>query len=284
MSYSIYEILAYFLIYSFAGWCIEVIYHAVVKGKFINRGFEIGPICPIYGFGAISVIVFLEPLKNNWIFLFGASIVFTTTLEFIAGFLLEKLFHEKWWDYSKEPYNIKGYVCPRFSIMWGLACVMMVDVIHPTNAAFVDMIPVPLGGIIEFVMYCMCAADLTVTLINVMHIRKSLKAIDQIERRLSDLSVSIGTNLSDGTLAIMDKSEQLRQELNSKQSELDEAIELARWVREDEKAKQDAMRRREYAELKAKLEESTEKLISQSYRLRAAFPNLNSGKYEHLFK
>ncbi len=284
MNYSIYEILELFLTYAFLGWCVEVIFHAVVKGRFINRGFEIGPICPIYGFGALSVILFLEPLKSRWALLFISSVVFTTAIEFAAGFLLEKLFHEKWWDYSNEPFNIKGYICPRFSIMWGLACVLVVEVVHPTIMAILEIIPLTLGAAALVVLYTICAADLAVTLINVMHIRSSLKAIDEIERELRELSESIGMNLSDGTLAVIDRSEQIREELDDKQAEVKQAIEFARWDRENNKIKQEAIRRRKYEELCQKLENATEKLRKQSTRIRTAFPNLSSGKYSHLFK
>ena len=110
MEYSVYEILFLFIVYSFFGWCLEVVYHAVIKGGFINRGFDIGPICPIYGFGAISVILFLEPFEEHCVLLFFASVAFTTLIEFVGGFLLEKLFNEKWWDYSNEPFNIRIFL------------------------------------------------------------------------------------------------------------------------------------------------------------------------------
>ena len=276
MEYSLYEILASFVIYSFMGWCIEVIYHAVVKGRFINRGFEIGPVCPIYGFGAISVIVFLEPFKSDWFILFIASIAFTTLLEFFAGFLLEKFFHEKWWDYSKEPYNIKGYVCPRFSLMWGVACVLTVDVIHPTVMVFLRIIPTAIGVFALAVLYVISFADLVVTLINVMHIRSELNAISEIERRLDELSISIGVNISDRTLALVDKSEDLVNELDDKQFEMKQAIEHAQWEMEDNMIKQDANRRREYQELISKLDSYTDTIKSKYKRIFTAFPNLSN--------
>jgi uncharacterized membrane protein len=88
-----------FLVYAFLGWCTEVVFQAAIRGKFINRGFLNGPVCPIYGFGVLAVIGCLTPLKDNLAVLFFGSVVLTTVLEFITGFVLEKFFCDKWWDY-----------------------------------------------------------------------------------------------------------------------------------------------------------------------------------------
>lgn len=92
----------------------------------INRVFNTGPVCPIYGVGMLSVLVFLEGIKDNLPLLFISSVIFTYVIEFLVVFVLEKLFHEKWWDYTNEPFNIKGYICLRFSILCGLACVFKI--------------------------------------------------------------------------------------------------------------------------------------------------------------
>ncbi len=113
------DYLIYFFIYAFIGWVVEVSYHAVTKGKFINRGFLAGPYCPIYGFGAISVIYFLTDIaEKNKLVLFLGSMLIATLIEFVAGFLLEKIFHERWWDYSDRKLNIGGYICLEFSAIW----------------------------------------------------------------------------------------------------------------------------------------------------------------------
>lgn len=89
-----------FLIYGFLGWCCEVIFAGVNQGKFVNRGFLNGPICPIYGCGMLLVLLILWPLRHRLLLLFIGSVALCTLLEYIVGFLLEKLFHQKWWDYS----------------------------------------------------------------------------------------------------------------------------------------------------------------------------------------
>lgn len=290
MEYTIIEVLEFFLVYSFFGWCVEVIYHAVTAGHFINRGFDIGPVCPIYGFGALSVLLFLEPLKDSWGILFIASVAFTTLIEFVSGFLLERFFYEKWWDYSNEPFNIKGYICPRFSLFWGLACVMVVYVIHPTVSGALSLLPETLSVILLSVCYAAFVSDVAVTVINVMHIRSDLRAINDIEKSLERLSVSIGTNLSDSTLAVMDKTERLKEDIEKKQEEVREAVETAQWDISDAILKMqsqrellDERRRAELDEMTDRLARRTKLLIRRTRRISRAFPNLTRGRYSHIF-
>lgn len=141
MPQTFYEVVWIFLIYAFIGWCTEVSYATLDVGKFVNRGFLNGPYCPIYGIGVLVVVVILTPLKNSLLILFIGSFVLTSVLEYITGYVLEKVFHNKWWDYSDKPFNIKGYVCLKFSILWGLACSFIMLVIHPIVMGFIHIIP-----------------------------------------------------------------------------------------------------------------------------------------------
>ena len=98
MPQTFYEVAWIFVIYAFIGWCTEVAYAATEKGVFINRGFLNGPYCPIYGCGVLIVVTVLTPLKNNLLVLFAGSFLLTSILEFLTGFLLEKIFKNKWCD------------------------------------------------------------------------------------------------------------------------------------------------------------------------------------------
>lgn len=134
----------YFFIYAVLGWCAEVIFAAVNTGKFVNRGFLNGPLCPMYGVGVAVIVFCLSPLEDNVWLTFLAAVVLTSGLEWITGFVLEKLFHQRWWDYSELPFNIGGYICLKFSLAWGLACLLILKVIHPGIAALVHHIPIKL--------------------------------------------------------------------------------------------------------------------------------------------
>ena len=108
VEYKFFQLVFIFFIYAFFGWVLEVIRAALHEKKFVNRGFLSGPYCPIYGFGVVSVLLLLTPLKTNLPLLFVSSIILTSTLEFAAGFILEKLFYQKWWDYSTYRFNFNG--------------------------------------------------------------------------------------------------------------------------------------------------------------------------------
>lgn len=159
--YSFYEYLAFFVIYAFLGWCAEVIFNAINTGHFVNRGFLSGPVCPIYGFGMVIIVFCLTPLQKNWLLLFFGSMFLTSALEWITGYVLKKVFHTSWWDYSNQPFNLGGYICLRFSILWGLGCVMVMDLIHPGITRFVRWIPTLAGQIIVGICLFCFACDFT---------------------------------------------------------------------------------------------------------------------------
>ncbi len=205
----IYKFGIYFVIYSVLGWCCEVAFAAMVDGKFVNRGFLNGPYCPIYGFGVCFVLLCLNPIKHNFLMLFIGSVVLTSVLEYITGFVLEKLFHERWWDYSAEKFNLRGYVCLKFSIMWGLACLIVVDIVHPAFEKLVSFVPFKLGAVILIVIIAVYIADFISTVIGVNRMGKYLTLLRDTSERLSKISVSMGENISGSTLSIKKNADNL---------------------------------------------------------------------------
>ena len=137
---SLYDMMMYFFIYGFLGWCAEVIYATLKTGKFINRGFLNGPFCPIYGVGMAVCVLLLNTLVEKWYLLFIVGLLFASLLELITGFVLEKIFKTKWWDYSKEPFNIKGYVCLKFSLIWGITILLMFKTLVPLTDLIIELL------------------------------------------------------------------------------------------------------------------------------------------------
>ena len=127
-----------FCLYSFLGWVCESIYCSIGERKLINRGFLNGPVCPVYGFGAVIVVKLLTPFENNLVLLFLTGMAATSVLEYITGFLLETLFHTKWWDYSGRKCNIHGRVCLRNSLLFGGLSVIAMKLVNPVVAGLVD--------------------------------------------------------------------------------------------------------------------------------------------------
>lgn len=121
----------YFAAYSFLGWCCECLYCACCDRKWVNRGFLNGPVCPVYGFGAVTVVALLTPFADSLPLLFLTGMAAASLLEYITAWLMETLFHAKWWDYSDYPFNLHGRVCLRNSLMFGVLSIAAMKLIHP---------------------------------------------------------------------------------------------------------------------------------------------------------
>ena len=211
-----------FLIYAFLGWCSEVVFAALNTGKFVNRGFCNGPICPIYGFGMHFVSLCLMPFRDNLPLLFILSLLLTSFIEFITGFVLEKFFNQKWWDYSKMPFNIKGYVCLKFSVLWGLACVFIIRLVHPFILKLIGILPrwLSLTGALFF--GAVLAADFVITIINLMKLPRRLRAIEELEEILNGVSENIGTELSEKTNVLKERNENAKAAAENAKKRLEE--------------------------------------------------------------
>lgn len=130
----------YFFIYAFLGWACEVIYCSIGKKALVNRGFLVGPICPIYGWGALLVLLPLYPLKDYWYLVLILGFLITSILEYFTSYIMEKMFHLSWWDYSHHKFNINGRVCLLNSTLFALLVMGMVYIVHPFIINIVAMI------------------------------------------------------------------------------------------------------------------------------------------------
>lgn len=172
LNFNYYNLIYFFAIYSFAGWCVEVLYYFKNERRFVNRGFLYGPFCPIYGFGAVSLVVFLDSYKDNIFLLFFLAVIFTSLLEYFTGYILEKTFRTKWWDYTEDPFNIHGRVCLLYSLLWGAGEVIIIRIVHPILNGLVMSVPETLDDIILSVIIIYFIADFCFTLISLMQFDK----------------------------------------------------------------------------------------------------------------
>lgn len=260
MPQNIYQALWIFIIYAFLGWCSEVAFAAVNKGKFVNRGFLNGPVCPIYGMGMLIVVLCLWSLRDRPLLLFLGSAGLTTALEFVTGFVLEKFFHDKWWDYSDMPFNIKGYVCLKFTILWGLAASFIIGAVHRFVYMLIVKTPFVLGIILLAVFSAAFIADFIVTLTALVKLPKKLKAMAEAERALRAVSDKIGENISDTTIAAKEKGTALAEENKPRLDEL----------------------KAEYEKKKKELSAMLDRNFVHR-RIFKAFPNLKNGRYKAVF-
>ncbi len=199
---SLYEIFAYFFLYSFLGWVTEVAYHAVKTGKFVNRGFLNGPVCPIYGVGVVAVLLILgRSAEKPWL-VFIVGLAFPTAVELFTGWALEKFFHNKWWDYSDRKFNFKGYVCLEFSLLWAFAVLLVVEVLHPFVRAFAGLFGELAGDIILGLFCVAMLVDVALTVMQVLKFNRRLAEIDEIARAMRVPAEAIGKKVASATLVV----------------------------------------------------------------------------------
>ncbi len=174
----------YFLIYAFLGWVAEVVYAALTTGQLVNRGFLNGPICPIYGVGMLALLALMDYVGQNILAQFLAGMAITTAIELVGGWALYKLFHTRWWDYSMFRFNLGGYICLRFSLLWGVASLGMVRLVHPLIERGVDWLvdtipPIPMMVLIGL-LAALFVADVALSAAAAVGLNKYLTQIDEL--------------------------------------------------------------------------------------------------------
>lgn len=259
---SIYYSILYFFVYGFLGWCTEVIFAAFKQHRFVNRGFLNGPICPIYGVGVTLVIACLEAFQSNLLLLHISSVILVTVLEGVTGWAMDKLFHNKWWDYSKLPFNIGGYVCLLFSLIWGVACVFIVYFVHPLIHQVLSLIPHTAGIALIAILGIALLSDMIVTTSAIVKFNQYLELLKHITDELHAISNQIGAELYQNVMHVLDMQESSRQKLDDVKLEVSEEI------------------RMQIVELKTRAQNLGEKVPKPARRLLKAFPKLESRNYK----
>ena len=271
-----------FLAYSFLGWTCETIYCSIGQGKFVNRGFLNGPLCPVYGFGAMAVLVFLRPIQNNIPLLFLCGMLVTSIIEYITGYLLEKLFATKWWDYSTYRFNIHGRVCLRNSLMFGVLSVVAARVVDPVVRGALVSLPfwasVSMSAVLLVIL-------LVLTVRTILDINSVLRQFHQlVEQAKLDTAEYLRQshqefqqrfdqyqlNAELGRMELMDYIEQVKAERAERRAEKREEL-----LEKLESGQKEIARRME-----SRISELSVKNRFFRKRLLDAFPNMRSIRYE----
>lgn len=148
-----------FMSYAFLGWCMEVICKLIQTRKFINRGFLIGPYCPIYGWGAIAITVLLKRYTYDILVLFVMSMIVCSIIEYFTSYFMEKKYHARWWDYSNKKFNINGRICLETLIPFGILGVIIMYVTNPLLLHFFETIPQIILHIITATLFIVFIVD-----------------------------------------------------------------------------------------------------------------------------
>lgn len=186
MENEIIKIITYFFLYSFIGWAMESLYISVLQRKIVNTGFLHGPFCPIYGFGAVVLYILLISLKGNLLAIFCTGFFVLSLWEYFVGFLLEKLFKTKYWDYSNNKFNINGRVCLLNSIYWGLLSIFFIEIWNPIVEIQIQKIPHYILMYIDTVLIIYIIADMVSSSVKIINLPKRINSIKSLRINLKE--------------------------------------------------------------------------------------------------
>lgn len=163
-----------FLVYGVVGWIWESFYCSIKAKHYVYRGFLLGPYCPVYGFGVVSVLLLVPKDYGSLLNLYFNSIVIVTIIEFLASYLLEKLFNMVLWDYTNVPFNIEGRVAVPVSAFWGIGCVFLITIIHPEVEKLISYLSQIFGGVLPIILFIVFVLDVATTLIYTTTMKQEL--------------------------------------------------------------------------------------------------------------
>lgn len=189
--YTWYQWLTFFFIYCFFGWIFESTYVSAKTGHFVNRGFLRLPLLPLYGTGAVMMLWVSLPVKDNLFLVYLAGVIAATILEYVTGWGMEKLFKMKYWDYSNQKFNVKGYICLSSSIAWGFLTIFLTEVVHRPIEHYVLGLPVMVNIIFVLITSLLFAADTAESVKTALDLAKVLDAMTDMRAELDDIQVQM---------------------------------------------------------------------------------------------
>lgn len=297
-----FDIFYNFFIYCFIGWIYESTYVSIKQRQWVNRGFLNGPVIPIYGCAAtLLYIAFfnermlpttLQKSIRSILIIFIAGMLLASALEFVTSWVMEKLFHAKWWDYSNIPLNIQGRICLPVALFWGLLSVAMAELIQPQMDKLVAKIPRHAGEIAGYVIFTIFAADFVMTVAATLQLDKKVTKMQKLREDLAEALEK---------LRLYETKEELREKLadspvyeyfGNKKSEFEQNVE--KWLEKhkaslDERAEERSKTKEEF---RARLEEFSANYQKQKSnflnrfiyrRIFKAFPNMKTTRSKEAF-
>lgn len=265
-----YHLMNWLIIYSFFGWVWETCYVSVKSGKFVNRGFINGPLCTIYGFGAVSVYVILRPFSDNLLYLYLGGVVVATALEYVTAVLMESIFHTSWWDYSDNKFNFQGRICLGASLGWGAFTVILFKVLHPLVESIVILYPVYVGEIGICVIGVGYVVDFAFSAAAAFRIHEKLPVIEAaMEQAKGEMLVKMHEKIASVGFAKEATLESVKERLGDVE------------VLKEMEQKRAAITAEISAELQKRKEAMAAKVGHNMQRFVKSYPNLNRGYKLH---
>lgn len=187
VQYKAFQWLFFFYLYCFFGWCFESAYVSLKSRKPVNRGFMRGPFLPLYGSGAIMMLVVSMPFQDHVFLTYIAGVIGATALEYVTGVTMEALFKVRYWDYSNQKFNFQGHICLSSSIAWGFLTILMTRVIHRPVEEFVMMIPGEVLFPVTMFLTVYIVADFTLSFKAAMELRDILVKMQHLKEEIARL-------------------------------------------------------------------------------------------------
>ncbi|RGC22282.1 hypothetical protein DWX59_25745 [Enterocloster aldenensis] len=217
--YSWYQWLTFFFIYCFFGWIFESTYVSLKKRQFVNRGFLRLPLLPLYGTGAVMMLWVSLPVKDNLFLVYVSGVVAATVLEYVTGWGMERLFKMKYWDYSNQRFNVKGYICLSSSIAWGFLTILLTEVIHRPIERYVLGLPLMVDLVCVIVVSLLFAADTAESVKAALDLAKVLDAMTNMRAELDDIQVQMALLKAETVQRMEEAREEASQKLGQVRSE-----------------------------------------------------------------
>lgn len=186
-TYQLSQWILFFFLYSFIGWIWESCYVSVRKKHWVNRGFMHGPMLPLYGSGALAVLICTIGVRDNKVLVFLFGMAAATVLEYVTGAVMERLFHVRYWDYSNQKLNVKGYICVSSSLCWGCFSVLLVEVVHVPFEEMMLKIPLTAAEVISAVLTVAAAVDLTQSFNEAMDMKHILMQLEESREQMKKM-------------------------------------------------------------------------------------------------
>lgn len=219
--YSVIQWLFFFYFYCFFGWVFESTFVSLKSRKFVNRGFMRGPFLPIYGSGAIMMLVVSMPFQDHIFLTYIAGCIGATALELVTGILMESLFKVRYWDYSDQKFNYKGHICLSSTIAWGFLTILMTEFVHRGVEQAVSLIPYRVITVVTLVLTVYIIIDFTLSFKAAMDLRDVLIGLEKAKQEMERIQKRL-----DVLIAVANEEiETRRQENSMRMDELTESIE-----------------------------------------------------------
>ena len=187
LNYTWIQWMFFFHFYCFFGWCFESTYVSIKEKKPVNRGFMRGPFLPLYGTGALMMLIVSAPFQENLLLTYIAGCIGATVLEYVTGVVMEALFKVRYWDYSDQPFNFQGYICLGSSLAWGILTILMTRFVHQPIENFVLAIPEGILTAVTMVISLVIVVDFTISFKAAMNLRDVLVAMEEARKEMQRL-------------------------------------------------------------------------------------------------